>query len=81
MIFMLTDGVLGAYVHGNRIGVLVDMQSGDVALAKDIAMHVAAMRPEAVNADDVPAELIEKKKQFLLRKRRKVVSQMKSLKK
>ncbi len=59
-----TSGVLGSYVHGGRIGVLVDLEGGDEALAKDIAMHVAASQPEVVSPDDVPAELIAKEKEI-----------------
>ncbi len=59
-----TDGVVGAYLHGSRIGVLVELKGGDAALAKDIAMHVAATKPECVSEADVPAELIEKEKEI-----------------
>ena len=61
-----TDGALGAYVHGGKIGVLVDVSGGDVELARDLAMHVAALNPEFVSADDVPAEVIDKEKAILL---------------
>jgi elongation factor Ts len=59
-----TDGVLGAYLHGGRIGVMVELQGGDAALAKDIAMHIAASKPACVSEADVPAELIEKEKEI-----------------
>jgi len=59
-----TDGVLGSYIHGGRIGVLVELQGGDEALAKDIAMHVAASRPNCVSEKDVSADLIEKEKEI-----------------
>lgn len=59
-----TTGVIGAYSHGSRIVVLVDMQGGDQTLAKDIAMHVAASSPICVSADDVAPELIEKEKEI-----------------
>ena len=59
-----TQGVLGAYLHGSRIGVLVELQGGDVALAKDIAMHVAANKPVCVAGADVPAELVAKEKEI-----------------
>lgn len=59
-----TDGVLGAYLHGGRIGVMVELQGGDEVLAKDIAMHVAASRPTCVSEADVPVELIEKEKEI-----------------
>lgn len=59
-----TDGVLGVYLHGGRIGVMVELQGGDEALAKDIAMHIAASKPACVSEADVPAELIEKEKEI-----------------
>ena len=52
---------IASYVHGTRIGVLVEY-TGDVAAAKDVAMHVAAMKPVALASSDVPAELIEKER-------------------
>ncbi|MBK8666736.1 MAG: elongation factor Ts [Burkholderiales bacterium] len=52
---------LASYVHGTRIGVLVEYQ-GDEMAAKDVAMHVAAMKPVALASSDVPAELIEKER-------------------
>ena len=61
-----TDGVLGAYVHGGKIGVLVNLDGGDEDLARDLAMHVAALNPEFVSADDVPADVIEKEKGILI---------------
>lgn len=56
-----TSGLLAAYAHGVRIGVLVDLEGGDAALGKDLAMHIAAHdpRPVCVSEDQVPAELIE----------------------
>jgi elongation factor Ts len=61
-----SDGVVGVYSHGGRIGVLVDMSGGDAGLAKDIAMHVAASRPVCVSESDVPAEHLQKEKEILL---------------
>ncbi len=59
------DGVVGAYVHGNnRIAVLVALQGGDQDLARDVAMHVAAVNPQVVSPADMPAELIEKEKEI-----------------
>ncbi|WP_439102539.1 translation elongation factor Ts [Congregibacter sp.] len=59
------DGVVGAYVHGNnRIAVLVELQAGDQDLARDVAMHVAAVNPQVVNPTDMPAELVEKEKEI-----------------
>jgi len=59
-----TDGVLGCYLHGGRIGVMVELNGGDEALAKDIAMHVAASNPNCVSEDEVPAELIAREKEI-----------------
>lgn len=61
-----TDGVLGCYLHGGRIGVLVELQGGDEALAKDIAMHVAASNPACVSEAEVSPELIEKEKEIFV---------------
>jgi elongation factor Ts len=61
-----TDGRVGAYVHGGRIGVLVDVAGGSEELARDLAMHVAAMSPEFVSADDVPAPVIAREKDILV---------------
>jgi len=55
---MSCQGVIGNYLHGSRIGVLVAMQNGDEALAKDIAMQVAANRPQVVRAEDVSPDAI-----------------------
>ena len=52
---------LAAYLHGTRIGVLIEFD-GDETAAKDVAMHVAAMKPVALTSADVPAELIEKER-------------------
>ena len=61
-----TDGQLGAYVHGGKIGVLVEVEGGDAALAHDIALHIAAMNPEFVSDDDVPADVIAREKDILV---------------
>ena len=52
---------LASYLHGTRIGVVVEFD-GEEAAAKDVAMHVAAMKPVALTSADVPAELIEKER-------------------
>ena len=59
-----SDGKIAAYLHGNRIGVLVAVQGGDEALAKDIAMHVAASKPVALGPENVSADLIAKEKEI-----------------
>lgn len=59
------SGQASVYVHNDRIGVVVDMEGGDVELGKNIAMHVAAMRPRHVSPDDVPADVVERERSFL----------------
>ncbi|MEJ2530180.1 MAG: translation elongation factor Ts [Halioglobus sp.] len=63
---LTTDaGVIGAYVHGNnRIAVLVELKGGDQDLAKDVAMHVAAVNPQVVSPADMPQEVIAKEKEI-----------------
>jgi elongation factor Ts len=58
------QGHIGSYVHGRKIGVLVVLEGGDENLAKDIAMHVAASRPEYVSKDQVPAAAVAKEKEI-----------------
>jgi elongation factor Ts len=55
------DAKLASYLHGTRIGVVVEYTGDDVA-AKDVAMHVAAMKPVALSSADVPADLIDKER-------------------
>jgi elongation factor Ts len=60
-----SDGVVGAYVHGNkRIAVLVELGAGDQDLARDVAMHVAAVNPQVVRPDDMPQEVLDKEKEI-----------------
>ncbi len=59
------DTAIGAYVHGEKIGVLVALSGGDAQLGKDVAMHVAAMAPMVANPDDLPAEVLEKEKSII----------------
>ena len=62
---LTTDqGHIGSYIHGRKIGVLVVLEGGDESLAKDIAMHVAASRPEYVSKDQVPAAAVAKEKEI-----------------
>lgn len=59
------DGVVGSYVHGNkRISVMVQLRGGDVELARDVAMHVAAVNPQVVAPSDMPEELVAKEKEI-----------------
>jgi elongation factor Ts len=55
---------LGTYLHGTRIGTLIALKGGDEALARDVAMHVAAMNPEFVKPGDVPADLVAKEREI-----------------
>jgi elongation factor Ts len=61
-----STGVIGSYIHGGRIGVLVAIKGGSEELAKGIAMHVAAMNPPYVHAADVPADFLAKEKEIAL---------------
>jgi elongation factor Ts len=63
---MTTDGNIGAYVHGGRIGVLVELEGGNAEVAHDVAMHIAALNPAFIDVDDVPADILEKEKRFLI---------------
>lgn len=56
--------VVGSYLHGTRIGVLVKLKGGDAALAKDLAMHIAANRPVVIRPDEVSPELIANEKEI-----------------
>jgi len=60
-------GKLASYLHGTRIGVLVEYEGDDVA-AKDVAMHVAAMKPVSLSAADVPSTLIDKERSIATQK-------------
>ena len=60
-----TDGVVGGYVHGNnRIAVLVELAGGNEELAKDVAMHVAAVNPAVVAPADMPEEQLQKEREI-----------------
>lgn len=66
MVRTKTDGVLGSYIHGGRIGVTVELEGGDEDLARDLAMHIAALNPEFISVDDVPADVLAKEKEILI---------------
>lgn len=55
----------GAYLHGTRIGVVVEMDGGDDDLARDVAMHIAASRPLCLSEDDAPAGALEREREIL----------------
>jgi len=57
-------GRIASYVHGTKIGVLVDVEGGSETLGKDLAMHIAASKPMAVRRDQVPAEIVAKEREI-----------------
>jgi elongation factor Ts len=57
-----TAAKLVSYLHGTRIGVMVEFDGADEQVGKDVAMHIAAMKPVALSAEQVPADLIEKER-------------------
>lgn len=59
-------GAIGAYVHGGRIGVLIDVQGGDEELRKDLAMHIAASNPRVIAPSEVPEDLVAKEKEIFM---------------
>ena len=60
-----TTGTFGSYLHGSRMGVLVEMENGNDELIKDVAMHIAASNPLCVSEAEVPADVLEKEKEIL----------------
>ena len=63
-----TTGQIFSYIHSGRIGVLLDLQGGDEALGKDLARHIAANKPKALNASGIDAALIEVEKRVAIEK-------------
>ena len=57
---------MGHYMHGTKIGVVVVLQKGNEELAKDVCMHIAAMKPRALNANDIPQEDLEKEREIFV---------------
>ena len=64
------DAVLGAYKHGERIAVLSVLEGGDEELAKDVAMHIAASKPECVSEDELSEDLLEREKAIFVEQAR-----------
>ena len=64
-----TDGVLGVYIHtNNKLGVIVELKgTDDAAVAKDVAMHVAAMNPTCISPDELPQDVLEKEKALYMK--------------
>ena len=61
-----SEGTVGSYLHGSRIGVLVALSTPEEALAKDIAMHVAASRPMVISREDVPQEAMDNEREVFM---------------
>ena len=61
---LTSEGQIGNYLHGNRIGVIVEIEGGDEALAKDLAMHIAASKPVCVSEDEVSQDILDKEKEI-----------------
>jgi elongation factor Ts len=59
-------GTVGTYLHGMRIGVLVEIEGGNVALARDLAMQIASLAPRYVTSDDVPKEIVDKEREIIV---------------
>ncbi len=64
------QGRLASYIHGGKIGVLVDVTGGDADLAKDIAMHIAASKPKSVDASGVSSDLLDTERRIAREKAR-----------
>lgn len=63
-----TSGKLTSYLHGTRIGVMVEYEGEQEQVGKDVAMHIAAMKPVSLSSEQVPAELIEKERSIAAQK-------------
>ena len=59
-------GTVGTYVHGTRIGVLVELEGGNAELARDLAMQVASLAPRYVGAEDVPKDVLDKEREIIV---------------
>ena len=60
------DGQIASYLHGGRIGVIVGLNGGDEAVAKDVAMHIAASNPQVINPEDVDEAIVAKEKEIFI---------------
>ena len=61
-----SSATVGSYLHGTRIGVLVEIEGGNATLARDLAMQVASLAPRYVSGDDVPKEFLDKEREIIL---------------
>ena len=67
---MSANGHLHSYLHGGRIGVLLDLEGGNAELGKDIAMHIAALKPKALDESGISQDLIDSEKRVAMEKAR-----------
>jgi len=61
-----SSATVGSYLHGTRIGVLVEIEGGNATLARDLAMQVASLAPRYVSGDDVPKDVVDKEREIIL---------------
>lgn len=64
--YMQSENPIACYQHGQKIGVLVQLSTNNLELGKDLAMHIAASKPDAIDAKDVPQELIDKEREIFV---------------
>lgn len=64
LVFIHSDGTIGFYKHGEKIGALVQLANNDAQLGKDLAMHIVASHPQALHPEDVSAEAVAKEKEI-----------------
>jgi elongation factor Ts len=69
-----SDGGTACYLHGTKIGVIVELAVNDLELGKDVAMHIAASKPVCVSEDQVPQDIIEEEKEIFRHKPLKVAN-------
>jgi elongation factor Ts len=65
---LVAKGSLYSYIHGSKLGVIVDLESGNEELGKDISMHIAATKPKAIDQDGIDPELIETERRVAMEK-------------
>ncbi len=66
LVFKQAANTIGTYLHGNRIGVIVELDVPNPELAKDIAMHIAASKPLVISPEEVPADVVAKEKEIFM---------------
>jgi elongation factor Ts len=66
LVFKQSAHTIGTYLHGNRIGVVVELDVENPELAKDIAMHIAACKPLVISSEEVPADIVAKEREIFM---------------